>query len=130
MSSETLLKRSTQSGHPLGKGVKLVTLMMTEPERRRISEVIKVVRTKTKTKITRSFILREGARHFCTRLMRELEKANRGELHAKKRQHHETEQTKEIQTVSGRGREQQRKQVIRRRRTVGDYRSQQIQKSR
>lgn len=127
MTKTRLFRRVGGKGVHLGVGVHLVNLKMTQREIDRLAKLAAEIKEQTGINVSRSFILREGARAFCIRLRRELEKAKRGELHAKKRKEplYENHQEKEKVVILG-----QRQQQFKRRRSVGDYRPESIPLSR
>lgn len=113
---------------PRGGKLTLINLKVTDAELVEYKNIAELCKKELRVAVTRSFILREGARLFMKQLQRELQKAKNGELHAKKRKH-ESYQKEEDKFVlrPGEGRVVGAK---RRRRQLGDYRSVAVQLAR
>jgi hypothetical protein len=83
------LSRVGGKGQRLGGETKMVTLIFPESLNKQIRAFRKQVREQTGVRVSRSFILREGARLFMVKVNKDLAKAEKGALHAKKRKEYE-----------------------------------------
>lgn len=100
----------------------LVTLRMLCSEVELLDQFCAELKQFVKVRLSRSYLLREGARQLMVRLRREVNKARRGEYHAKKRPANENQEKETVAVLGFR-----KPSSVRRRRVVGDYRPRSVQ---
>lgn len=73
-------------GRPVTVGDERINLFVSPDDRKQVDDTIRRSRDLSKgEKLTLSYIFREGARRFCVHLNAQLDKATKGEFHAKRR---------------------------------------------
>ena len=85
--SKAVPKEPRRIGRPVTVGDARINLFVSPADRQQVDDTLARSRELTHgEKLSVSYIFREGARRFCVHLNKQLDKASKGSLHAKRRE--------------------------------------------